>query len=246
MRRSILFIFILLLIISGCATQQDLNALKSQVDMLQSRLSIAETKMAENSKLTDQSLKQQGELQNRYSELQNQIFTLQGSIDQVSASAGLTPSGGGESKMSKLEKDVQALKDQLQNKASVSAATQKSLYDSGFEKFKAGLFSDAVQDFKGFLTQNPDPALAGNAYFYMGESLYAMAKYDDAILSYDTVVKKFKDSDKVPDALYKQGLSFMKMGDNETGTLILQQLIKEHPKTDAAKKAKKALKNPPA
>jgi TolA-binding protein len=60
------------------------------------------------------------------------------------------------------------------------------------------------------------------------------------------VVKKFKDSDKVPDALYKQGLSFMKMGDNETGTLILQQLIKEHPKTDAAKKAKKALKNPPA
>jgi TolA-binding protein len=36
------------------------------------------------------------------------------------------------------------------------------------------------------------------------------------------------------------------MGDKDTGTLILQQLIKDHPKTDAAKKAKKALKNPAA
>ncbi|HVN71625.1 MAG TPA: tol-pal system protein YbgF [Desulfomonilia bacterium] len=237
-----------LLIVSGCATQQDLNALKNQVDLLQSRLTMTETKVAENSKLTDQGLKQQGELQNRYSELQNQMFTLQGSIDQVSAAAGLTSTGGGETKISKLEKDVQSLKDLLQVKvtASGSVAAQKSLYDSGYEKFKSGLFSDAVQDFKGYLAQNPDPAIAGNAYFYMGESLYAQAKYDDAILSYDTVVKKFKDSDKVPEALYKQGLAFLKMGDKETGTLILQQLIKDHAGTEAALKAKKALKNPPS
>ena len=135
-------------------------------------------------------------------------------------------------------------KEQPPNKGTVAA--QKSLYDSGFEKFKAGLYNDAVQDFKGFLAQNPDPGLADDAYFTMGESLYALAKYDDAILSYDTVVKKFKDSDKVPEALYKEGLSFLKMGDKDTGTLILQQLIKDHPKTDAAKKAKKALKTPAA
>lgn len=35
------------------------------------------------------------------------------------------------------------------------------------------------------------------------------------------------------------------MGDKDTGTLILQQVIKDHPKSDAAQKAKKALKNPP-
>ena len=154
----------------------------------------------------------------------------------------------GRARISKLEKEVQALKDQLQNKEQLPnkgpVASQKSLYDSGLEKFKAGLYNDAVQDLKGFLAQNPDPGLADDAYFFMGESLYALAKYDDAILSYDTVVKKFKDSDKVPEALYKEGLSFLKMGDKDTGTLILQQLIKDHPKSDAAKKAKKALKNP--
>jgi tol-pal system protein YbgF len=244
MKKYIVVIFIALLVMSGCATRQDLELLKGQVDMLQSRVSQEEKKSAEKDKLLEKTMKQQGDLQNKYSELQNQMYTMQGSVDQVLASAGLTTGGGGETRISKLEKEVQSLKDQLQTKGSAPAAPagQKSLFDSGFEKFRAGLYNDAVQDFKGYLAQNPDPGLAGSAYFYMGESLFALAKYDDAILSYDTVVKKYKDSDKVPEALYKQGLSFLKMGDKETGSLILKKLIKDHPKTDAANKAKKALK----
>ena len=95
MRQSILFMFIALLVMSGCATRQDLELLKGQVDMLQSRMSQEEKKSAEKDKLLEKTMKQQGELQNRYSELQNQQFTMQGSVDQVLASAGLTPSGGG-------------------------------------------------------------------------------------------------------------------------------------------------------
>ena len=155
MKQSILFMFIALLVMSGCATRQDLDLLKGQVDMLQSRMSQEEKKSAEKDKLLEKIMKQQGELQNKYSELQNQGFTMQGSIDQVLASAGLTPSGGGETRISKLEKDVQALKDQLENKELPQnkgpVAAQKPLYDSGLEKFKAGLYNDAIQDFKGFL-----------------------------------------------------------------------------------------------
>ena len=109
MKQSILFMFIALLVMSGCATRQDLDLLKGQVDMLQSRMSQEEKKSAEKDKLLEKTMKQQGELQNKYSELQNQMFTMQGSVDQVLASAGLTPSGGGETRISKLEKDVQAL-----------------------------------------------------------------------------------------------------------------------------------------
>jgi TolA-binding protein len=36
------------------------------------------------------------------------------------------------------------------------------------------------------------------------------------------------------------------MGEKQEGELILQDLIEKYPKTDAAQKAKKALKNPPA
>ena len=245
MRRAIYFFF--LLVLAGCASQRDFNSLKYQVDALQTRLTMMETKNEEKQRIIDQALKQQAELQNRYTELQTQLSTTQGSIDQLSASAGLTPAGGGESRISILEKDVQTLKDLIQPKGtSTPAPSPRTLYDSALEKYKAGMYDEAVQEFKTYLAQNPDPALTDNAYFWMGESLYALGRYEDAILSYDTVVKKYKDSDRLPEALYKEGLAFLKMGDNETGTIILQQVVKEYPKTDSAQKAKKALNNPPA
>jgi tol-pal system protein YbgF len=114
------------------------------------------------------------------------------------------------------------------------------------EKFRTGLFAEAMQDFKTYLGQNPAPALAGDAYYYMGESLLALPPDRAAIQTYDTVVKKYKDSAKVAEALYKEGLSFVKMGDRETGELIWQQLIKDHPDSEAAGKAKEGMKNPGA
>ncbi|HPI92807.1 MAG TPA: tol-pal system protein YbgF [Deltaproteobacteria bacterium] len=236
---------IILLSLAGCATQRDLDTLRFQVVTLQSRLNMNESKLNEKEKVLDQSLKQQGELLNKYSELQNQLFSLQGSIDQLSASAGLTPGGGGETRIALLEKDVQTLKEMLQAKGPGAAGSQKSLYESAMEKYKAGLYAEALQDFKGYLGQNPDPGLAGEAYFFMGETLFSLNRFDDAILSYDTVVKKYKESGRVAEALYKEGMSFMKMGDRETGELIWQQLVKEHPDSEAAKKAKEGMKNPP-
>jgi tol-pal system protein YbgF len=246
MRRIICLLFFLA-ILTGCASQQDLNSLKFQVDALQTRVTQMESKNAEKQRFIDQALKQEAELHNQYQEMQNQLAAIQGSIDQLSASAGLTPGGGGQSRISNLEKDVQSLKEALQNKAAVvsptTPAVQKTLYENALDKFKAGKYDDAIQDFKTYISQNPDAALVGNAYFWIAEALYAQTKYDDAILNYDTVVKKFKTSDKLPDALYKEGMAFFKMGDKDTGTLILQQVIKDHPKSDAAQKAKKALKN---
>jgi tol-pal system protein YbgF len=249
MKRAICIIFFLA-IITGCATQQDLNSLKFQVDGLQTRLTMMETKNAERQRFIDQTLKQQAEIHNQYVEMQNQIASIQGSIDQLSASAGLTPGGGGQTRIANLEKELQSLKDQFQNRSGpaasgASAAAGKSLYDSGLEKFRAGKYDDAILDFKAYISQNPDQPLAGNAYFWRGEALYAQGKFDDAILDYDTVVKKFKSSDKIPDALYKEGMAFFKMGDKDTGNLLIQQVISDYPKSDAAQKAKKALKNPP-
>lgn len=243
MRRTIC-LFSFLAIFTGCATQQDLNTLKFQVDALQTRVTQMESKNAERQRFIDQSLKQQAELHNQYQEMQTQLAAMQGSLDQLSASAGLTPGGGGQTRIANLEKEIQSLRDSLQNKlaAPTPAPAQKNLYETGLDRFKAGKYDDAVLDFKIFINQNPDSPLVGNAYFWMGESLFAQTKYDDAILNYDTVVKKYKNNDKVPDALYKEGMAFFKMGDKDTGTLILQQVVKDYPKSDAAQKAKKALK----
>ncbi|MGC9325045.1 MAG: tol-pal system protein YbgF [Desulfomonilia bacterium] len=233
MRRA--FSLLCFLLVAGCASQQDLNSLKWEVDALRTRLVKLESTLTERERTIDQTMKQQAELQAQYADLQNQLFTLQGSIDQINLSTGLTP--GSDSKISALEKEIQGIRDALKG-----PLVQKSLYDTGIEKFTTGRFEEAIEDFKTFLAQNPDPGLVDNAQFWIGESLYASGKYEDAILRYDIVVKKFKGSEKAPDSLYKQGLSFLKLGDTETGTIILQQLIQEYPDTEAAAKAKKTLK----
>ncbi|HDP24623.1 MAG TPA: tol-pal system protein YbgF [Deltaproteobacteria bacterium] len=223
------------LLIAGCASQQDLTSLKWEVDALRTRLVRQETRLEERDRTYEQTLRQQAELQARYADLQSQLFMLQGSIDQLSVSAGLIP--GGETKISALERELEVLRDMLER-----SHEPESLYDMGIEKFTAGRYDDAIEDFRSYLSKTPDPGLVDNAHFWIGEALYAKGNYEEAILQYDLVVKKYKTSDTAPDSLYKQGLSFLKLGDGETGTLILQQLIGLYPDSEAAGNAEKTLK----
>ncbi|MFY9399097.1 MAG: tol-pal system protein YbgF [Desulfomonilia bacterium] len=235
MRRSALLILALLLL-AGCASQQDLNALKWEVDAVKTRLAKAEGKVAEKDRLVEQGLGRQAELQARLNELQEQMFALQGSIEELRNASGAGRAG--DARLSALEKEVEDLRSLLD----VQAAPPASLLDTGVEKFRAGRYPEALNDLNAFLSSNPDPALRGDAHFWIGETLYAQGKFEDAVLKYDLVAKKFSKSGKVPECLLKQGMAFYKMGDKETGGIILQQLLKDHPSTDAAARAKKILK----
>ncbi len=233
------FCLFVLLGLVGCASQQDLNSLKWEVDTLNTRLTKMEERLGDKDRVVQQSLSQQAELQARYGELQDQLFSIQGSIDEMRAASGTASAGAGEARINALEQEIQAIRDSLV-KGQVSA---KSLYETGVDKFRAGQYEASIADLKSYLTQNPDPSLVDNAYFWLGESYYALGRYEDAILRYDLVVKKYSSSEKIPDSLLKQGMSFMKMGDKETGELILQQLLQGHPGSDAAAKAKKIMKD---
>jgi len=46
----------------------------------------------------------------------------------------------------------------------------------------------------------------------------------------------------VPDALLKQGLAFVRLGDNNSAKIVLKKLIKFYPNTPQARVAKKQLK----
>lgn len=236
-------VFSLLFLLSclwGCASQQDLNSLKWEVDTLNTRLTKTEEQLRDKDRLFSQTLSQQAELQARYTELQDQLFSIQGRMDELKVSCSGGPGSATASKIDALEKEVQAIKEFLGKKPAVAP---KSQYESGIEKFREGKYADAASTLESYLANNPDAALIDNAHFWIGECYYALGRYEDAILKYDLVVKKFKQSEKVPESLLKEGMSFMRMGDKETGALILQQLINGYPNTDAAAKAKKIVKD---
>ena len=65
-----------------------------------------------------------------------------------------------------------------------------------------------------------------------------------AVLAYDDVINKHKDSPKYRSALLKQGISFYKMGKDKPGKIILQELIDKNPGTAEANRAKQFLADP--
>lgn len=115
-------------------------------------------------------------------------------------------------------------------------------YSLAYRDFKNGRYEDARRGFQKYLEKNPNTDLSDNAQFWIGESYYLENNYERAILEYEKVIKNFPDGDRVPHALLKQGLSFLNLGDEDSGKLLLQQLVKDYPNTSQAKIAKAKLK----
>ena len=84
--------------------------------------------------------------------------------------------------------------------------------------------------------------LSDNAQFWIAESYYKEGNYEDAILSYENLIKKFPKSDKVPGAMLKQAFAFRALGDLNTTRVILSTLKERFPDSKEAEIATKKLK----
>ncbi len=126
--------------------------------------------------------------------------------------------------------------------ASKAAANpEQKLYDEGLADFTTKKFKEAYDTFSRYLDKYPKGNLAGNARFWLGDSLYNQGKYELAILEYQKVIADFPNHPKCPAALLKQGLAFEKLKDLDTAKLVYYKLDAEYPKSEEASAAKKRL-----
>jgi tol-pal system protein YbgF len=125
--------------------------------------------------------------------------------------------------------------------ATKAKTDKESLYGAAYELFKEAKYEKSREAFEGFLKQYPDTDFSDNAQFWIGECYYFEKKYEKAIVEYEKVAKNFPEGNKVPYALLKQGLSFLKLGDKASAKLLLQQVIKDYPNTSQARIARARL-----
>ena len=116
-----------------------------------------------------------------------------------------------------------------------------SLYAAAYDLFKQGKYDKAREEFENFLKLYPDTELSDNAQFWIGECYYFDKNYEKAIVEYDKVSKNFPEGNKVPYAILKQGLSFLKLGDKASAKLLLQQVIRDFPNTSQSRIARTKL-----
>lgn len=118
-----------------------------------------------------------------------------------------------------------------------------SSFDKGMNLFKQKKYRDAYNSFTEYLEKNPSGVQAVDARYYAAESLYEDKDYELAILEFQKVIVEHSNHALAPKALYKQGLSFEKIGDPETARIVYNKLVDSYPKSEEVASAKTRLES---
>ena len=127
--------------------------------------------------------------------------------------------------------------------ATGESALVKKDYELGWQAMEKRDYRVAISRFKEFLKKHPKSNLADNAQYWIGESHYGLREFDQAIIEFDAVRRRYPQGDKVSAALLKQGYAFAELGEKVNARLLLQEVVEKFPETPEAARAKMRLKS---
>jgi len=128
---------------------------------------------------------------------------------------------------------------------SATAAEEQAAYLKAFDYLKAGKYDNAIVAFRGMLDKWPQGNFADNGWYWLGESQYVKRQYKPALESYTALVTRFPASPKVPDALFKSGLTQVELQQADQAKVSWRRVIKDYPNSNAAGLARQRLTQTP-
>ena len=118
----------------------------------------------------------------------------------------------------------------------VPPAEYQSRYQQGLDLFHARNYDQAIEVFESLISSDANNSLSDNAQYWIGESHYALGQYKNAIIDFEKVFT-FPKSNKNPDAQFKLGLCYQRLGDNAKARDEFQRLIDIYPQSDYVQRA---------
>lgn len=97
--------------------------------------------------------------------------------------------------------------------------------------------------FNRFVSKNTTHELADDAQYWIGESYFQEKKFERAILAFNKVQVDYANGDKAPDALLKEALAFLNLGDKASARELLARVIQKYPNSSVAIAATEQLKS---
>lgn len=123
--------------------------------------------------------------------------------------------------------------------ASANASTElpnepRALYDYSLVLLRQQAYADAESALRVFLDRHGEHQLVGAALYWLGETHYVRGDYREAAFSFVDVYSEHQDSNKVPDALLKLGMSLHALGNTSEACNAFKTLRTEYPSARAA------------
>lgn len=98
-------------------------------------------------------------------------------------------------------------------------------------------YGAAEAAFEEFLRQNPNHPLAGNALYWMGESLYVRGQYRAAASAFLKGYQQYARSEKAPESLLKLAMSLQRLGQKDAACSSFNELNTKFPNAPARVKS---------
>jgi TolA-binding protein len=131
----------------------------------------------------------------------------------------------------------------------------EQIYQTAYLDFSKGNYPLAVSGFREFVRRFPDLDLADNAQYWIGESYFSMARsssaqgqadranqaLEQAVQEFRKVPLNYPRGDKVPTAIYKEGLALMELKQIKAAQTRLQYLVDNFPQSEEAPLARERL-----
>jgi tol-pal system protein YbgF len=270
-----------LLALSGCVTVPEFQALRRKVDQLEKGGHAGGSaddwsgKAGTSGGATAASGNRLADLDAEVTSLRDEVGRLQGEVDslrkELEKVQGARPSGNSSAAPAPTEgAGAPATGAAAAGTAAVAApnpttespapgATTASSeevrdYETAFGLYRSGKYADAIDRFQAFLQTHPSSEFADNALFWMGESYFKLNDFEQAAVAFDRVVKRFPKGNKVPDALYRQGVSLQEIGirTGQQSTYgpaacqIFKRIADEYPSSERVAEARRQLEKCPS
>jgi tol-pal system protein YbgF len=98
----------------------------------------------------------------------------------------------------------------------------------------SGKFDLAESSFRQFLASYPDSEFAPDAQYWLGESLFARARYRDAADAFRAGYKAYPDSNRAPATLLRLGQALAGLTERDAACQIYAQVLKQYPDISTA------------
>jgi tol-pal system protein YbgF len=125
--------------------------------------------------------------------------------------------------------------------AAVASDDGAAAYKKAFDLLKDGKYTESSAAFTQFLSAYPQSSLIDNAHYWQGEAHYVGKDFSAALRSFKTVVEKFPDSRKLPDAWLKIGYCQYELKNWKESRDALNRVVQTAADTQAAKLAEQRL-----
>lgn len=212
----------------GCvATQQDMLQMQSQMDDLNTNINNMQKNQADLALKIDALSTNLNVFSENLKDIASQMARLSVRLDELDSMMNKRVNAIGAT-IKKQQEDVE------------SALLPARLYNDAYNAFLNNNFDSSATGFKAYLAKFPAGDMAESSYYYLGESLYLKEKWQDAALSYATILDKFPRSPRIPAARLKYALSLLKFPEDKKAESLkyLESITRDYPKSQEAATAK--------